>query len=213
MVYGSSVAGSPPACEQTRVGVTQLGLWGAPGAGGSAVLSADGVYRYHLSRVLPGAGVPVHFVMLNPSTADAGTDDATIRRCLTVADATAASSLHVWNLFAFIATRPADLPRDAAAVGPGNLAAIRDALAAARAYRALVIAAWGATAHPLKDTQARFVRAAADAVGVRLHALRVLAGGHPAHPGRLPAGLPPTAWPGPPAPAAPLSPPREGDLR
>jgi hypothetical protein len=51
-----------------------------------AVLSPCGTYRYQLRRQLarggrPAAGPPLVFLMLNPSTADAVTDDATIRRC------------------------------------------------------------------------------------------------------------------------------------
>jgi hypothetical protein len=44
----------------------------------SAVLSVDGLYRYRLSRAW-GRGPSLAFIMLNPSTADAGIDDPTIR--------------------------------------------------------------------------------------------------------------------------------------
>ncbi|WP_131822315.1 DUF1643 domain-containing protein, partial [Mycobacteroides chelonae] len=51
-----------------------------PGSG-RAVISADGLYRYELHRSWR-AGPVVEFIMLNPSTADAEVDDATIRRCI-----------------------------------------------------------------------------------------------------------------------------------
>ncbi len=47
----------------------------------TADISPDGVYRYSLSRRLLSGERAVLFVGLNPSTADATTDDPTIRRC------------------------------------------------------------------------------------------------------------------------------------
>ena len=48
----------------------------------SAVMSADGNYRYLLSRLLGPSPSLATFIMLNPSTADAEPDDPTIRRCI-----------------------------------------------------------------------------------------------------------------------------------
>ena len=51
-------------------------------AAGAAVISPCGAYRYLLTRQI-GAGAKVAtFIMLNPSTADAERDDATIRKCV-----------------------------------------------------------------------------------------------------------------------------------
>jgi hypothetical protein len=47
-----------------------------------ADISADGVYRYSLWRIREPTQPLVMFLGLNPSTADATTDDHTIRRCL-----------------------------------------------------------------------------------------------------------------------------------
>lgn len=47
-----------------------------------AYISEDGLYRYNLVRDWGTSSDPgMLFVMLNPSTADAGEDDPTIRRC------------------------------------------------------------------------------------------------------------------------------------
>ena len=51
-----------------------------------AVFSIDDDYRYRLSRLWNADKSIVAFVMLNPSTADATTDDPTIRRCLNYAE-------------------------------------------------------------------------------------------------------------------------------
>src|SRR5882724_1884503 len=61
-----------------------LGVAPAPrGQVMSAVISNCGLYRYRLDRMLrDDHGPTVAFVMVNPSTADATQDDATIRKCI-----------------------------------------------------------------------------------------------------------------------------------
>ena len=46
-----------------------------------AELSSDGIYRYALTRQWAD-GQCVGWLMFNPSTADASTNDATIRKCM-----------------------------------------------------------------------------------------------------------------------------------
>lgn len=74
----------------------------------SAELSPDGRYRYALTRTW-APGRRVLWVMLNPSTADADTDDPTIRRVVGFSRAAGFGSADVANLFAYRATIPADL--------------------------------------------------------------------------------------------------------
>lgn len=156
-----------------------------------AYISDDGLYRYTLGRrwstdLDEGAAV---FVMLNPSTADADLDDPTIRRCVGFAKALGCGGLHVVNLYAFRATKPADLWKALDPVGPGNdLVLTATATAAAQDGRPL-IAAWGANAKPDRI---------ADVLALpymdKLTALGVTKAGAPRHPLYLPGTARPTTW-------------------
>jgi hypothetical protein len=71
-----------------------------------ADISANGLYRYSLWRIWEPTQPLVMFIGLNPSTADATTDDHTIRRCLRFSFDWGYGSLVMTNLFAFRATDP-----------------------------------------------------------------------------------------------------------
>lgn len=154
----------------------------------TARLSDDGVYRYELGRRW-ARGPAVLFVMLNPSTADATTDDQTIRRCIGYARSWDMGALGVVNLFALRATDPAELRRADDPVGPLNDDVIHDAIVQSR----FIVAAWGA--HPFAAERARFVADAADGASRTLACLKMTKGGHPSHPSRLKSGLRPVPWP------------------
>jgi hypothetical protein len=108
----------------------------------SAVFSEDRAYRYRLTRTWGSSGTHVTWIMLNPSTADAMTDDPTIRRCTAFTKAWGFDGLIVVNLFAFRATDPRGLAC-ADPVGPDNDRFIREAIAP----WSVVVAAWGAHGH------------------------------------------------------------------
>lgn len=103
-----------------------------------AHLSADGLYRYALWRRW-AEGPAALFVMLNPSTADAVTNDATITRCLGFARKYGYSALLVGNLFAYRTSSPDLMKRAADPVGPENDTWLRRMKAASE----VVVAAWG----------------------------------------------------------------------
>lgn len=166
-------------------------LWGEHQDGATALFSADLRYRYYLTRDLPGGAAPVHFAMLNPSTATATEDDRTIRRCLGYARDLDASSLHVWNLFAWRTTHPELMPSDETAIGPENESVIAAAVAAVQTSGATLIAAWGSHAHPLKARQVARLLAATQRKGVPLSVLAMTRRGDPGHPLRLPRVLRP----------------------
>lgn len=86
----------------------------------SADLSLTGMYRYNLWRVW-GRDLPMlAWIMLNPSTADAFSDDPTIRKCMGFARRGGFGGICVVNLFAFRATSPLDLKKELDPVGPHN---------------------------------------------------------------------------------------------
>lgn len=74
-------------------------------------------YRYSLWRRWQPDAPRLVFIMLNPSTADATTNDATIRRCLQFAQTWHYGSLEVVNLFAFRTSDPQVLRSIADPVG------------------------------------------------------------------------------------------------
>jgi len=147
----------------------------------TALLSACGKFRYRLGRRWAAGGEVLLFVMLNPSTADASEDDATIRRCVKFAQAHGYSALEVVNLFAFRATDPKDLRRAGYPVGPENdahiMATVREAAA--------VCLAWGSNVAGLERPQ--LVLPALREAGARLLCLRITRGGYPQHPLMLPS--------------------------
>lgn len=108
-----------------------------------AVVSPCGRYRYLLRRAWDHSKPRFLFVMLNPSTADAEVDDATIRSCTRLSKALGSGSFEVVNLFAWRATDPDELQRVADPVGPNN-----DSISEAAVSRCdMVVCAWGA--HPM----------------------------------------------------------------
>ena len=99
-----------------------------------------GNYRYLLRRVWDHDRPRALFVMLNPSTADAQIDDATIRSCCRLCVDWSYGSFEVVNLFGWRATDPAELASVADPIGPDN-----DLIVVMAIHRChTVICAWGA---------------------------------------------------------------------
>src|SRR5437870_4841901 len=111
--------------------------------GVSAVISPCGKFRYRLTRQW-GEGAALPFVMLNPSTADAEQDDPTIRKCVGFAKRMGYDGIEVVNLYAYRATKPADLKKAGYPRGPENDRHIEAALVESHANS--VICAWGVNA-------------------------------------------------------------------
>lgn len=144
-------------------------------------------YRLLLTRIWDPAIEPAVFIMLNPSTAGATEDDATVRRL--AGDTGEKGFARRWgkggvivvNLFALCSTDPARLRTHPDPVGRYN------ALFVAQAVRqsSLVVAAWGAGG-VLGGRGVEMARALT-ASGVRLKALRLTSTGQPGHPLYVPA--------------------------
>lgn len=157
----------------------------------TALISDCGQYRYRLTRTW-GTGPIAVMVMLNPSTADGTQDDPTIRRCVTFADSWRCGSLLVVNLYAWRATKRADLWLAPDPVRPDNDEYLQAAASAARETNAPLAGAWGASA-----AAARIAEVLALPGMERLTALALTKAGQPKHPLYLHARLTPTPWTAP----------------
>ena len=110
-----------------------------------AAISIDKKYRYLLWRTLGGTNKSVAFVMCNPSLADDGSDDPTIRRCIGFCKALGYDRLFVINLFNYITPYPAALRTAKNPVGDELAfnAAVLDYLIRENCH---FVCAWGASA-------------------------------------------------------------------
>jgi hypothetical protein len=155
----------------------------------SAAFSADRTYRYVLTRTWDQTARTMTWIMLNPSTADAMTDDATIRRCKAFARREGYGGMSVVNLFGLRATDPRALREHADPAGPANDWFVRLHVQAAPC----AVAAWGAHG-VLHGRAAEVGRMLAAIPGVRLECLGVTAAGHPRHPLYVRADAPLVPW-------------------
>lgn len=103
-----------------------------------AGFSRCGAYRYWLTRQWAD-GPDLVFIGLNPSTADAQRDDATLRRIINFAAGWGYGAVTVVNLFAWRARHPGDLKHARDPVGSRNNYWLQK-LALANGP---VVAAWG----------------------------------------------------------------------
>lgn len=156
----------------------------------TATFSPNRAYRYALTRRW-AAGPLTAFLMLNPSTADAFTNDATIRRCIGFARRWGSAGLLVVNVFALRATNPDVLLEHPDPVGPDNDRVIAAALPAAAATS--VVAAWGT--HRRLPARIPQIRALLDQLGLPLLCLGVTKAGYPRHPLYLPNTSPVIPYP------------------
>ena len=114
---------------------------------GTAKISACGLYRYELTREF-GSSRPLVICGLNPSTATADIDDATIRKEVGFAKLWNCGRLVKVNAYAYRATKPDDMKRayknGVDIVGPENDASIVAAIELAKTEDGIVLVAWGA---------------------------------------------------------------------
>lgn len=109
-----------------------------------AVISECKQYRYYLHRYWPGLGEQVTenvlFIGVNPSTADAEIDDATVRKWIGFCSRWNKNRFVVANLFAYRATNVRTLAEIDDPLGPENDQYLRDEIKDA----SLIIPCWGA---------------------------------------------------------------------
>ena len=83
----------------------------------SAIISTCGMYRYRLDRQVGMDGPVYAFFGVNPSTADAAIDDATVRKWIGFSKRWGASRFIVGNVFAYRSTDVKALAKVADAFG------------------------------------------------------------------------------------------------
>lgn len=116
-----------------------------------AIISIDGSYRYALSRELEDSIVEeegtILYVGVNPSTADASVDDATVRKWKGVTRKMGFGRFLVANLFAYRATDVKELKRVEDPVGPDNDWYIEQCISRA----SVIVPCWGNSSKVPKD--------------------------------------------------------------
>lgn len=157
--------------------------------GGGASFLTDSRGRQHrtaLTRVWRDRPL-MTFIGLNPSKADAVTNDHTIRRCMSFAHREGCGSLGMLNVYTLVSTEPKVLRGDPEPLHD----AARPAFAGLVGRSAYVVAAWGA-AVPIPDADIVRVEAWVREAGhsSTMRCFGYTEGGHPRHPSRLPDWAP-----------------------
>ena len=146
----------------------------------SAILSRCGKYRYRLTRSVGMGDRVVAFIGVNPSTADATTDDATVRKWCGFARRWGFDRVEVVNLFAYRSTNVRALANVHDPVGPENDRHIADVLSAT----SLVVPCWGSASKIPFGLCMRIgiVRCMLEATDVEMMSLGTTKHGDPKHP-------------------------------
>lgn len=155
-----------------------------------AVISLCGTYRYRLDRAGPGEGETT-VIMVNPSTADAEKDDATIRKLRGFGERYQWGRIIVGNLFAYRATDVRELATAKDPVGPWNDGYLRQMIENSDR----LIFAWGRREKqpkPLRDRYLSILEMAANRKPMSIGA--PAKDGHPCHPLMLPYARQPQLW-------------------
>lgn len=150
----------------------------------SAIISDCGQYRYRLERQCIGSGQTT-IIMVNPSTADATENDATIRKLLGFGNRYEWGRLVVGNLFAFRSVEVRTMAIAPDPIGPDNDGHLLAMLCEADR----VVVAWGPMGKLPKRLRERYrrIREMASMVSRPLMSIGAPAkDGHPCHPLMLP---------------------------
>lgn len=149
----------------------------------SAIISPCGIYRYRLERSWE-EGVELYgqttVIMVNPSTADAESDDATIRKLIGFGRGRWAHIV-VGNLFAYRSTDVREIAKAADPIGPENDEHLRQMIGEA----SRLIFAWGPAAKLPKQLRTRWMEIYVMAHQLGKEPLSIgptAKDGHPCHP-------------------------------
>lgn len=156
---------------------------------------SDPWHRVWLRRRIGLFGVPVAFILHNPSTAGPVKNDPTVRRGLGFAMSIGASDLIFVNAATGIATNADALADMDDPIGSMADEALRVAAEFCMSRGGVLVAAWGAPKG--KAATRRLMDSRFEAIlrlGLPLNVLRLTGSGYPEHPLRLPAKLRPVPW-------------------
>lgn len=164
----------------------------SPDGLGSAIFSDCMRYRFRLERRFDNRFYEVtdprwcHWIMLNPSTADAFRNDPTITGCEKRAKAWGYDGVIVTNIFALRSTDPIGLYESMDPIGAGNTESIVEAVEMA----AITICGWGRHG----ALHGRGAGVAGRLAAYALHALKVNKDGSPFHPLYVAHAVQPIPW-------------------
>lgn len=162
----------------------------------SAIISPCGTYRYRLERPDVFGDFNTAVIMVNPSTADATTDDATIRKLIGFRNRYSWGNLIVGNLFAYRATDVRELATADDPIGPDNGYRLTEIFLDAQQ----VVFAWGPTAKLPKRLRDQWRDVESLASKMHCHPMSIGApakDGQPCHPLMLPYSRELQAWSAP----------------
>lgn len=164
----------------------------SPDGLGSATFSNCEKYRFRLERRFDNRFYEVteprfcHWIMLNPSTADAFKNDPTIAGCEKRARAWGYDGLIVTNIFALRSTDPMRLYEAEDPIGAN------DAILDAARESAITVCGWGC--HGTLHDRGSKVADALTVMGIKLHALKINKDGSPGHPLYIGHAVQPMPW-------------------
>jgi hypothetical protein len=146
----------------------------------SAVVSDCGKFRYRLERVVGGGGPVYAFFGVNPSTADASIDDATVRKWRGFVSRWGGSRFIVGNVFALRATDVRELSSASDPIGRLN----NDHIASIIADADILVPCWGnrSKVPPTLRASFRWLLQTLHASGKPVKAFGLSQGGDPLHP-------------------------------
>ncbi|RKZ99492.1 MAG: hypothetical protein DRQ47_10965 [Gammaproteobacteria bacterium] len=151
-----------------------------------AIFSGCRKFRYSLLRDWGQDPDPwLLFIGLNPSTADERKDDPTLKRMMNFAASWGFNRIQVTNLFAYRATKPAEMLKAGDPVGPLNDMILMKAAKTSR----LIVACWGPNGRHLNRDNEIIKRIPG------LHYIKLTKAGFPGHSLYLPGKLKPIPWP------------------
>ncbi|MCP9825860.1 DUF1643 domain-containing protein [Synechococcus sp. EJ6-Ellesmere] len=158
----------------------------------SAILSPCGNYRYRLERTVGMEGPVYAFLGINPSTADATQDDATVRKWIGFTKQWGGSRFIVGNVFAYRATDVRDLAMVDDPYGPE----IGDHITSIIEDADILVPCWGNTTKVSPKLQDAFdiLMDALMSSGKPVMHFGLTIAGNPRHPLRLGYATPLLAW-------------------